>query len=278
MSFSSGFATGLQAREMRDRREEEKKIRAEMAQVGQAMPEQVATDMPAPVDPSGADPGATTTATRFLGQTYDKPPSQADMLKARTQAMAGVYMRNGNPEAGLRLQQMAQQGVREEARFAQETRRNQRENEAADDESAYRRDLKEFSEKSRLRQNESVYGKAMEDYQSKLRDYQQRQAAGETGPRLGLAPTPPARPEYTMADNLADATGLIALQSRRGKVDPNLLMKFGEMVRSIQSEGVKEATQALQGGAPLDEVARMFNAAGQGKFDVANVVSDKTIQ
>lgn len=280
MSFSGGFSTGYQIGEARRRREEEDRIKAEMAAVGTAAPEEVTMPVMAAVDPSGADPGATSgeaKATRFLGKAYDKPLTDGDVVNARTMAMSGVMMKNGNPEGGLRLQQQAMQGQRDAYRFGREQKNDTEADAEKEKVRAYDDEVKNAYKQTKFAQIETEHSKAVEKYQRDLADYQKRVSADGAGPKSGLPPTEPVKPGYTMADALGDTGKLVATQARHGKVNPAELMRFGEMLKNVEQEGVIQANQLAQSGAPLAEVIKSFNAQGKEKIDPASIVSDKFI-
>jgi hypothetical protein len=280
MSFSGGFATGYQAGEALRRRKEEERIKEEMAAIGSAVPEEVTTPTMAPVDPSGADPGATsgeTKATRFLGKTYDKPMTDGDVMNARTMAMSGVLMKNGNPEGGLRLQQQAMQGQRDAYRFGREQKNDVEADAEKEKSRAYDDEVKNAYRQTKFAQIETEHSKAVEKYQRDLAEYQKRVSADGAGPKAGLPPQEPVKPSYTMADAIGDTGKLVATQARHGKVNPAELMRFGEMLKNVEQEGIIQATQLAQSGAPLAEVIKSFNAQGKEKIDPAAIVSDTFI-
>lgn len=201
---------------------------------------------------------------QFLGKTYDKAPTESEQLSAKNQAMAGVLKSMGDPIKGIAMEMQARQGAREEARFQKEQ--------------DYEKEFGQAMQGTRFGQNQKQYNKALGEYQQSLSDYESAKASGKTGAQLGLPPTMPARPDYTIGDQLADRASMLSVDAKYGKLDAK---KFGELSDSLtrlQNEGYESALRLAQSGAPLSDVLAQFNKTGTTKFDEKSVISDKMVK
>lgn len=225
-------------------------------------PESMPAQQPKPV---AVTPDAVTKEQyKFLGKTYDKAPTESEQLSARNMAMAGVLKSFGEPLKGAALETQARQGAREEARFQKEQ--------------DYEKEFGAAFQGSRLGQNQQQYSKAFGEYQQKLTEYEGAKASGKTGPQLGLPPAAPARPEYTIGDQLADRASMLAVDAKYGKLDARKIGELSDSLTKLQNEGYESALRLAQSGAPLNDVIAQFNKTGSTKFDASSVVSDKMVK
>jgi len=201
---------------------------------------------------------------KFLGKTYDKAPTESEQTSARNQAMAGVLKSMGDPIKGIAMEMQARQGAREEARFQKEQ--------------DYEKDFNQAVQGTRFGQNQQQYSKALGEYQQKMSEYEGAKAAGKTGAQLGLPPSAPARPDYTIGDQLADRASLLSIDAKHGKLDARKFGELSDSLTKLQNEGYESALRMAQGGAPLEEVLAQFNKTGTAKFDPKNVISDKMMK
>lgn len=112
--FNSGYSTVnkvLQDKELRD--------------IAAAKAEEVTYEPKTATDDGGV-PLEAAKGVKFLGKSYDKAPTDAEMDVARNAAMAGVLKKFGDPVGGLRMEQQARQGQRDEQRFGWEQKRTER--------------------------------------------------------------------------------------------------------------------------------------------------------
>lgn len=198
---------------------------------------------------------------QFLGKTYDKAPNESEQLSARNQAMAGVLKSMGDPIKGIAMEMQARQGAREETRFRKEQ--------------DYEKEFGQAVQGTRFGQNQQQYNKALGEYQQKMSEYEGAKASGKTGPQLGLPPSVPARPDYTIGDQLADRASMLAVDAKYGKLDARKFGELSDSLTKLQNEGYESALRLAQSGAKLDDVLAQFNKTGSTKFDASSVISDK---
>lgn len=189
---------------------------------------------------------------------------------ARMQAMAGVLTKY-DPEQGMRMQRELKRDARDDKRWQREDKK------ATDDE--------EFETGLRAEYGNSIFAKRMGEYAPQMQAYEQadnqykaRMQAGESPQSLGIPPTVPQRPAYSMAESLADSGRLLAYKATKGKADPAEIMRYAENFKKVTDEGYGQALKLAQGGAPLAKVAEQFNQMGGAKFDPAAVVSDEMVK
>ena len=189
---------------------------------------------------------------------------------ARMQAMAGVLTKY-DPEQGMRMQRELKRDEREDKRWQREDKK------ATDDE--------EFETGLRAEYGQSIFAKRMGEFAPQMQAYEQadkqykeRMQAGESPQSLGIPPTAPQRPAYSMAESLADSGRLLAYKATKGKADPAEIMRYAENFKKVTDEGYGQALKLAQGGAPLAKVAEQFNQMGGAKFDPAAVVSDEMVK
>ena len=258
----------------------------ELAKIADAKPEDVEIRTPTyngmqgvGPDASGATsqldqvdmPTETSRVTKFLGKTYDKPLDESGISNARTMAMAGV-IKKSNPMEGLRMEQQASQFQRQQKLDAREDKR-------ISEEDSFKADTQKAFEGSRLFAQKANYKKAVQQYEKELSSYEARRASGEAGPRLGLEPVAPKEPAYSVSDSLLDNAKLLEVKAKYGKPDAaEGLMKLSQAMQTLQDEGYEKALKLAQGGAPLDEVAKVFNSSGRTQLDPAKVMSDKMVK
>lgn len=189
---------------------------------------------------------------------------------ARMQAMAGVLTKY-DPEQGMRMQRELKRDERDDKRWQREEKK------ATDDE--------EFETGLRAEYGQSIFAKRMGEFAPQMQAYEQadkqykeRMQAGESPQSLGIPPTAPQRPAYSMAESLADSGRLLAYKATKGKADPAEIMRYAENFKKVTDEGYGQALKLAQGGAPLAKVAEQFNQMGGTKFDPAAVVSDEMVK
>lgn len=237
-------------------------VAAPSQDVQSQQPESVPAQQPKPVTVT-PDAG-TKEQYKFLGKTYDKAPTESEQISARNLAMAGVLKSFGDPIKGIAMEMQARQGAREETRFQKEQ--------------DYEKDFNQAVQGTRFGQNQQQYSKALGEYQQKMSEYEGAKAAGKTGAQLGLPPSAPARPDYTIGDQLADRASLLSIDAKHGKLDARKFGELSDSLTKLQNEGYESALRMAQGGAPLEEVLAQFNKTGMAKFDPKNVISDKTMK
>lgn len=189
---------------------------------------------------------------------------------ARMQAMAGVLTKY-DPEQGMRMQ-------RELKRDARDDKRWQREDKKATDDEEFETGLRAEYGNSIFAKRMGEYAPQMQAYEQADKQYKERMQAGESPQSLGIPPTAPQRPAYSMAESLADSGRLLAFKATKGKADPAEIMRYAENFKKVTDEGYAQALKLAQGGAPLAKVAEQFNQMGGAKFDPAAVVSDEMVK
>lgn len=215
--------------------------------------------------------------TDFNGQRTAGAMSDSQVANARARGMAGVVMKS-DPVQGARMMRDVTQGERDDQRFGWEKDRNERDLRKASEDDDFQKGLQaEYSN--------SIFAKKMGGFTPELQVYQQADAqykarlqAGETPETLGPAPQAPKRPDYSLAESLADNGRLLAFKATKGKADPTELMKYAETFKKVSDEGYGQALKLAQSGAPLAKVAETFNQSGSVKFDPAAVVSDQMVK
>ncbi|WP_341714435.1 hypothetical protein [Limnobacter sp.] len=201
--------------------------------------------------------------TRFMGKNYEKPLDETQMNLVRNQAIAGVIKKN-DPIRGMQL----------ESQLKTEARADKKYNEEEEYNSAKKRAF----ESTRFGTQQAEYNKAMEEYQSKLKSYEAAKAEGKSEKDLGLPPSAPFKPEYSVGDSLADRAALIEIDAKYNKLSTEGFAQFAQQIQAVQAEGYGNALRALQNGATIDQVAQYYNQAGKSKIDPASVISDEIVK
>lgn len=313
MSFADGMRMGMQIWDSAEEAKRLKKIedraeqqRLELEKIGNAQPEQSQGFTPDQGDQvraaaeSGqydvgydeasksytinpkADPSQTGRigmqgVTDFNGQRTAGAMSESQVANSRQRAMAGVVMKS-DPVQGMRMMRDVTQGERDDQRFGWEKDRNERDLRKASEDDDFQKGLQ-------AEYGNSIFAKKMGGFAPELQAYQQADAqykarlqAGETPATIGPAPQAPKRPDYSLAESLADNGRLLAFKATKGKADPTELMKYAETFKKVSDEGYGQALKLAQSGAPLAKVAETFNQSGSVKFDPAAVVSDQMVK
>ena len=307
MSFSRAFLAGMQAREARDRRKEEEEKKAALAEISAAKAEEsvgYTADDGAALEAAAksgqyiigtktnedgtfagytvtpkADPTQTGTiamqgVTDFMGKRTAGTMSEDQVDRARQIAMAGVITKY-DPQEGMRMRREVRAQERDDQRWDRQTKQWEREDKKLAEEDEYQRGYKDLYANTRYSQNQARHQQEMAKYQQNLAQYEADKAAGK---QVGAAPVMPSAPEYSVGDRLADRATLLDYKARAGKVDPREFGEFTDLLDKVQGEGYERAMRLAQSGAPIQEVAKAFNATGQTKFDPASVVSDKVVK
>lgn len=226
-------------------------------------------------DPSQTGTIATRGVTEYLGKRYEGglAPEKQDM--ARQMAMAGVHEKHGDVEEAMRLRREIKSQSREDERWDRQSKQWDREDKKLAEQDAYEAGRKELFASTRFGQNQGRYEQEMAKYQQDLAKHEADKAAGKP---VGAAPVMPGRPEYSVGDALADRAALIDHDARHGKLDARSFGEFTEMLNRAQSEGYEKVLRLAQSGAPVQEIAKAFNASGKVQLDPASVVSDKMVK
>lgn len=267
MAFSGGFARGFSVGDTINKRRQEEAQKEEIKKIMDTAPEQAASaqttaDGMTVVDENDR-PVMGPTKTKFMGKEFDQPLDESQVSAMRNQAIAGVIKKN-DPIRGMQL----------ESQLKTEARADKKYNE----EEEYNGAKKRAFESTRFGTQQSEYNKAMEDYQSKLKSYEAAKASGKSGPELGLPPSAPMKPEYSVGDSLADQAALFDIDAKYNKLSTEGFAKFAQSMQAVQAEGYGNALRALQNGATIDEIAQSYNQAGKSKIDPASVVSDEIVK
>lgn len=224
-------------------------------------------------DPSQTGTVAQQGVTDFMGKRKAGPMSDSEVSGARTMAMAGI-VKKYNPLEGMRMEQQATQAQREDKRFQWEEKRANREESNAQREDAWRTGREELFQGSHFGQIQRENSQANAKYEADLADYNKRTQAGETGL---VAPTKPELKVYGYGQSLLDHLTLAAHDVQYGKGDAKTLSQLAKMQQEYSDEGYAKALKLAQGGAPIDQVAQVFNAGGKIKLDPAALVSDRMV-
>lgn len=229
-----------------------------------------------------ADPAQTGTVamqgvTDFMGKRTAGTMNEDQVDRARQSAMAGIITKY-DPQEGMKMRREIRAQERDDQRWDRQTQQWAREDEDRAKLKDYEDGRKTVFSSSRFGQNQTQYQQQMADYQKNLEAFEAARAAGKTGPELGIAPVAPTRPEYTIGDALADRAALIDHDAKFGKLDAKAFGEFTDLMNKVQSEGYEKVLRLAQSGAPIQEVAKAFNASGQAQFDPASVVSDKVVK
>jgi hypothetical protein len=267
MAFSGGFARGFSVGDTIKKRREEEQQKEEIKKIMDTAPEQAASAQTTADGMTMLDendrPVMGPSKTKFLGKEFDQPLDESQVSAMRNQAIAGVIKKN-DPIRGMQL----------ESQLKTEARADKKYNE----EEEYNGAKKRAFESTRFGTQQAEYNKAMEDYQSKLKSYEAAKASGKSGPELGLPPSAPMKPEYSVGDSLADQAALFDIDAKYNKLSTEGFAKFAQSMQAVQAEGYGNALRALQNGATIDEIAQSFNQAGKSKIDPASVVSDEIVK
>lgn len=240
MGFSSGFNVGYSINERAEKRRRDEAVRADLAAL------------------EGSMPG---------GSSLD-----------RAAAAAGVLRKHGDVAGAMDLEQRAQQSEQSSARHAREKQtwaQQDEDKKKADEYEAAKKDAFSGTTYSRMQREHEA---ALKKYQADREAYDARVAAGDRGPKAGAAPAAPAMPVYSLGDHLADASSLMEFEGRHGRVTPQSFAQFQQSIRAAADEGYGQALRAAQSGAPVEEVAKAFNATGKMQLDPAAVVGDRMVK
>lgn len=299
MAFSSGFMAGMRAREMRDERLRKEAIEKGLADIENAKPEESTgytaeqgDQLRAAADSGQYDIGVKTKAdgtfdsytvtpkadptqtgviaqqgvTDFMGERRAGTMTEGQVDRARTLAQAGVLAKHGDVMGASRLRREVQQGERDDARFEREQKTWAKQDEADAKAKEYETELQKTMGSLRFARITGDHNAAMQKYIEDKKAYDEAKAAGKP---VGVAPTAPARGDYTPGDALADRAALLELNAKYGKTDPKAITEFADLMQKVQGEGYVRALKLAQSGAPIEEVAKAFNASGKGQIDPA---------
>lgn len=214
---------------------------------------------------------------QLLGKTYNEAPTEEQANSARMMAMSGVLAKY-DPMQGMRMRREVKSQDRDDKRWDRQNQQWQQEDDDRKKLKEYEEGRKDVFSSSRFGQGQNQYQQQMGEYQKKLAEYEAAKASGKTGPELGIAPVAPTRPEYSIGDSLADRAALIDHDAKYGKLDTKSFGEFTDLLNKVQSEGYEKVLRLAQSGAPIQEVAKAFNATGKVQFDPASVVSDKVVK
>lgn len=226
----------------------------------------------------------------YMGKSFDAPLNDGQRTSARQQAIAGV-MDKHDPEAGMRYRQQAKQGEltdlqiantkvqagRDDKRFGWEQGRATQEEADRTRENDYKTGRDAILAQSPQAQAQTQFQQQTADYQAQLTKRQQAAAAGTSPEALGPEPQAPKMTQVTPGQMLGQWGALIAHDAKFGKVSTEGMMNFAQKVEAMRKEGYGDAVRALQNGAPLKDVAALFDKSGTEKFDLSAVVSDKQV-
>lgn len=311
MSFAEGVQLGMSLRERRRR----EAMQAELADIGAAAPaadngftpEQGMTldaaarsgQYDVAYDPekggytvtSKSDPGSSGVVTpqartTYLGRTYDRALNDDEITNARQLAMAGALEKHGDIEGGasvrrnvlqnkltgMQIENTKAEAERSGARFGWEkTDRARLERDRAKEDEWVEGGRKLF-EASPIGQQMKAYSEAQNQYQADMAEYKKRIESGDS---TAIEPSAPKPPMPGVGDSMQLMARSIAHNVQFGKADPQQFMQFAQAVKKVNEEGLVQAARMAQGGAPLTEVVRIFNAQGEAKID--RVLDDKMV-
>lgn len=275
MGFASGFQVGwssvtdaIKKREEREQKEQIRKIMEETP-ITSMVKTPTYEGMTGSLDEQDM-PTQTQQTTQFLGKTVDGTLTDAQVNSARNAALLNVIKQN-DP---LKAMQFERENKREE----QADFRFQREKKAAEDEDAFKADRQNLFKNSRIGQLQAEYNKAQEKYKADLEQYEAKKASGESGPSLGLPPSPPQKPRYEVGDRLSDMADMFEVEAKYGRLDMGKIQQYGDALDKLRNEGYGQALKLAQSGASIQDVAKAFNSTGQGRFDPSTVVSDEVVK
>lgn len=204
--------------------------------------------------------------TDFLGQRTAGKMNERQTDRARSLAMADVLTRSGDVQGGMKLRRDAQQSEREDMRFDREQKKWAQEDEADEKKKAYDSALQGAMQNLRFAKITGEHNEAMKKYVEDKKAYDEAKAAGKP---VGVAPMPPVRGDYTPGDALADRAAMLDLKAQHGKLDDKSVTEFADLMQKVQGEGYARALKLAQSGAPVEEIAKAFNASGKAQIDPA---------
>lgn len=236
----------------------EKPEDADVAQPGMLGPQPEGQDYP------------TQKGQKFLGKTYDIPLNEQQISDARAQAMAGIYDKYGDAETANRMRSSITQNKMASAQLAQVERQGKRE----DREDSYVEGRKNLFSNTIFSQKQAGFANDQSKYEMAMKDYQGKVNSGATD---AVAPVAPQKPSYGMAESLVDKATLLAHDIEHNKAGSSDLVGLAQMRKQVDDEGYGSALKMAQSGAPIAEVAKLFNEGGKVKLDPKSIVSDKFV-
>lgn len=297
-AFAQGYGVGRQM--VQDYRDEKK--RREIEQVAEAKPEEskgftaeqgdqlraaaesgqydIGTDesgnytVTPKSDPSQVGVIKQQGVTDFLGNRTAGSMAPEQVQAARTRAMAGVLMKNGDTTGGMRMEQQATEAERGSQRFTWEQNRARREEEGAQREDAWRTGRDQLLQESNFGRLQRENAAANTKYEQDLADYKARVAKGERGL---VEPTAPRARDYGLAQALHDQMAVAAHDVQYGKGNVEGLARLAQMRKQLDDEGYVRTLKSAQSGAPIDQVLKTFNENGKVQVKPEDVVSDKMV-
>ena len=208
------------------------------------------------------------TRTTFLGKTYDKPLSEAEISRARDMAMVGVLKKyNNHREAGMmeralkaddRAEKADQRAAVMEQRTDREYERQEAERNRLDD---IKTRLQEWDANSPMAQGQTKYQADLAEYTKRREGWQANYDAGDRGPKLGIEPVAPTKPSYTYLDQLHHNASRLSYRASLGDYDPTAMLGVSKALEDVKKEGTLEAARALQAG-DRDGAIKAFNRVG----------------
>lgn len=273
MSFSSAFASGFSVGDAIKKKKQQDLEKQQIQAALSATPETTVTQTPTYEGMTGGldqqdIPTTSQSTTTFMGKPVDGPVDDQKLNALRNSAVIDVIKKN-DPLKGFQMERQAKQDEQQNYLFEHQKK-------AIDNQDAYTADKQEAYKNSRIGKMQDDYANAQKTYQQQLEDYQAKKAAGNTD--VGLPPSPPQQPQYSAGDRLADMSTMFGVQAKHGMLDPMQVAQYGEVLNKLQNEGYGQALKLAQSGAPIEDVAKAFNASGNIQFDPKSVTSDQVIK
>ena len=313
MSFSRAFLAGMQARDARDKRKEEERLRAEMAEIANQKPiesqgytEDQGADLRAAaergdkIDIQYKDDGQGNQVFDRYVVTPKMPEGQSGPTQPREVAMQGVTDFMGNRTAGRMTQDqiergrmMAMAGVlgRHDPMEGMRLRREVKSQERDDQRWTQQQKEWDFQNQERTREVEYRTGRErllqsspMGRAQAAMTQYEQDLAAYNAAIRAGRSPQeigpPPQRPNIQRPgpmQTLAGYADLIAHDFKYGKLNTDGLIQFQERMQKLEQENYTRALLVAQNGGSPEQIANAFNASGM-QVDPQNITINRSKQ
>lgn len=313
MGFSSGFAAGLKAREMKDKRDEEKRLKAELQAIADARPEQsqgYTAQQGAELEAAAARGDKVDIQYKNDGQgnqvfdryvvTPQAAEGQTQAPQTRDVAMQGVtdfmgertagtmtpgqvssarnmamagVVKKYDPVRGMQMEQAATTAQRDEQRFGREQKQWERQDDEQKREAEYRTGRERLLQSSPLGQTQAAMAKFEQDTAA----YNEAIKAGKSPQELGLPPQKPNIQRPGPMQALAGYADLIAHDYKYGKLNTDGLIQFQDKMQNLEKENYSKALLAAQNGGTPEQIAKAFNSAGM-QIDPKNVTITRTKQ
>ncbi len=209
--------------------------------------------------------------TDFMGKRVEGSMPDDQINRARLSAIADVLMKS-DPAAAIRIRH----DLSREARADKVMQRQEQEWAHSDEDRAKKASYETARQEAF---NNSIYGQQQTEYANQLKTWREAMKAHEaSGPGAGPAPQQPARPAYSLADQLADRASMLVTDAQHGRLDARSFAEFTEQMRKAQDEGYVSALRMAASGAPLEQIVAKFNESGAIRLDPRAIVADEVVK